>query len=1486
MVELLLDKGADIDARNKRKDTALILAVYYQKLTIARILVYRSADLTAKQIDNQDAWYFANYNKNKALLNILENPGKAITAVKNNNLPELKRLIDEEGVNIETIDRNDSRKTLLILAAIHNNTTDIIKFLLSRGADINSKDLFSNNALFNLALISNKKDIILELLNSGISYGSTLAWVTTKQEVKAIVQNFDTTIQTFISNLRNFTADFISIVSQFPLNGVNINAKIERKLVVTGSPISLITLLMAASYKQNVNAVNALLNNVDIDIDAQSTNLKDTAIAMIASGSMTTLISPILYPTQNANTANIIETLINKEANLGLKNRDNLTIINYIRKIAQFSQENRIIPMIATESAIINAVKNNHVESVKMLINEGISVNIVDDNKSNLLFINYNSINPSLNMTKVLINRGININQQNIYNNTALTAIVGLNDVKYKDIIIELLNKGANKNIRNNVGTPLEIATQNNNREIIEILQSDLYGPKIYTCKELKISVDDLAKTNEDKERKYVSYISKAEQIYIGDYFFKRLTSSTYSIVGENKLNILKFNGKAIADYKTQQLSLNKGTIDAEISSASLFGSTISVENAKIKFNGIVNALSPDGSASVNLSSKDENHFFVHEPYISFEAIDKTKDAIIKIGADKIIINEATDINLGVVRYRKSFDESNELIDIDCDENNVLRNISLRMPKSMAFLIQVCSFRVFVEKSGYCTYQYCSVVNENCSGTNILNGTINNTQKAKQLKIKIYIDKEEKLNYLTLIFHSRDQTNGIAIQDWFRSIENAIFGGQNQGQQKSIVYISKVEYKDVESDYFSFSVDCGPDTLSLYDKRTNFFYMTNVLRYKTNQVFQPSNTMIIYPNYEFIQNEEIQDLLLSNVNYKLQNDLYTPYGKIFVGMNGVKNIVIDKKDHVINLITNSDNAFRCYYTYDSESKDLDENLRHNFDEITKIDLIQNGRQSPIEMKGMTCKLNIAFSEMKTKEDFVEKIPSSILWDTNASHRCPNTTSSGWYEDKFIEIKVYPNDTARKLSAINNIRNPYKTELISEYTRQTIYYTCDEWKIHNKDDLKLYAFKFFNTTNVGKYLSEIILIEGKNSASYDIADAMFEFSPIDITSTEEKVVILPGYYADTSTNVNKETEYTLRLNEGNASGFASANIDGMNSRVYFTNNFQSDELNSGLKESRAIMTIIFIISTLISIASFVLSLIKKSIEVKRTLTEEEKKIFKWIQFGLDVTQIVIGLTGGDVGTFMKIDKEKRTLESTAKFLKFIASNIKSISGAVILAIPNYTPPKVEKIIKKIVAIKQNVTFEDLAKRYEMKEYVENIMNNWSEGLQKYLVDIIKIKDPQEDMTTDERKEFIQSVSDTIIARVFDLDTHADILSYRLSLPKDDTEFIILKYLQNIRQFGAEYIYSTTSERLSIEDCLLINYLLINNCIASYLLPFRNLWSNKGSNNNLKSINAMEYSEYKCPYSDTRVSTNNDTEESTEENNAEGEEIHDVDEIPTN
>lgn len=166
----LLDKGADVNAKNRRGSTPLFWALHDEPKV--RLLISRGAAVTIKNVEGRSLVYQASLlgNGNAILKLLLDNGGDPNMATLNGLTPlsgaalrgdvEAMRLLIDKGAQIDA--RNGAGATALMAAAT-NGSPDAVRLLLEKGADANVRSKLGESALGNAAGAGNAETVKLLL---------------------------------------------------------------------------------------------------------------------------------------------------------------------------------------------------------------------------------------------------------------------------------------------------------------------------------------------------------------------------------------------------------------------------------------------------------------------------------------------------------------------------------------------------------------------------------------------------------------------------------------------------------------------------------------------------------------------------------------------------------------------------------------------------------------------------------------------------------------------------------------------------------------------------------------------------------------------------------------------------------------------------------------------------------------------------------------------------------------------------------------------------------------------------------------------------------------------------------------------------------------------------------------------------------------------------------------------------------------------------
>jgi len=155
VVRLLVEKGADIETKDSDGNTALIWAALFGQEAVVQLLVEKGADIEAKNSDGNTALLYAAREGYEAVVRLLVEKGADIKAKNSDGNMALIRaaqrgheavvwLLVEKGVDIEAKDSDSD--TALIRAALYGHEA-VVRLLVEKGADIEVKNRHGKTAL-------------------------------------------------------------------------------------------------------------------------------------------------------------------------------------------------------------------------------------------------------------------------------------------------------------------------------------------------------------------------------------------------------------------------------------------------------------------------------------------------------------------------------------------------------------------------------------------------------------------------------------------------------------------------------------------------------------------------------------------------------------------------------------------------------------------------------------------------------------------------------------------------------------------------------------------------------------------------------------------------------------------------------------------------------------------------------------------------------------------------------------------------------------------------------------------------------------------------------------------------------------------------------------------------------------------------------------------------------------------------------------------
>jgi ankyrin repeat protein len=235
-VKSLLNKGANINAKNRVGETLLIISIEHKCKEITNLLLQKGADVNIKQntytmTEDQLPSYLKQFISKPAKTIIVGGRSALHWAVFKDDMDLIDTLL-AKGANIDAVDAQGETP---LHHAVTDGQTEIIKLLLSRGANVNFKESKFGLTPLHLAVII-PFEYKTEIINLLLEYGT---------DIDAVTNKGVTPVQFAL------TANHPEIVKLLISEGANVNNQdIDGEI-----------LLHSASKRGNSDLVKILLSN-------------------------------------------------------------------------------------------------------------------------------------------------------------------------------------------------------------------------------------------------------------------------------------------------------------------------------------------------------------------------------------------------------------------------------------------------------------------------------------------------------------------------------------------------------------------------------------------------------------------------------------------------------------------------------------------------------------------------------------------------------------------------------------------------------------------------------------------------------------------------------------------------------------------------------------------------------------------------------------------------------------------------------------------------------------------------------------------------------------------------------------------------------------------------------------------------------------------------------------------------------------------------
>ncbi|RTE68952.1 hypothetical protein BHE90_016671 [Fusarium euwallaceae] len=371
VVDVLLEKGADITAVDKNGVTPLIAASAAGHTEVVKLLLEKGADITVANNDGLTPLIIASAAGHMEVVKLLLQKGAEIKVANNDGLTsliaasaaghmEVVKLLLEKGADI-TVANNDGLTPLIIASAAGH--MEVVKLLLEKGADIR---------------VANNDGLTLLIAASAAGH-IEVAKLLLEKGADVKVANNDGWTPLIIAS----AAGHIEVIKLLLEKGANIRVANNDGL----------TPLIAASVASHIEVVKLLLEK-GADITVANNNGLTPLIAALVAGHM-----------------EVVKLLLEKGADIKVANNDGWTPLI----IASAAGNIEGVKLLLEKGADITAIDNDgctpliaasnqgHIDVVKLLLEKGADVTAVDNDGLTPLIAA--SRNDHIEVVKLLLDR-------------------------------------------------------------------------------------------------------------------------------------------------------------------------------------------------------------------------------------------------------------------------------------------------------------------------------------------------------------------------------------------------------------------------------------------------------------------------------------------------------------------------------------------------------------------------------------------------------------------------------------------------------------------------------------------------------------------------------------------------------------------------------------------------------------------------------------------------------------------------------------------------------------------------------------------------------------------------------------------------------------------------------------------------------------------------------------------------------------------------
>ena len=159
IVELLIDKGADINIKNNNDEALLIIAIKMNDQALVKLLIDKGADINVRKSGNDTALLFAVDKNHQEIVKLLIEKGANLDSVNSNGRTALNqaclsdyikvaKILVDSGANLDLAEADGDTPLINILRNGRNkNNDEFAKILINKGADVTIENKIQKTAM-------------------------------------------------------------------------------------------------------------------------------------------------------------------------------------------------------------------------------------------------------------------------------------------------------------------------------------------------------------------------------------------------------------------------------------------------------------------------------------------------------------------------------------------------------------------------------------------------------------------------------------------------------------------------------------------------------------------------------------------------------------------------------------------------------------------------------------------------------------------------------------------------------------------------------------------------------------------------------------------------------------------------------------------------------------------------------------------------------------------------------------------------------------------------------------------------------------------------------------------------------------------------------------------------------------------------------------------------------------------------------------------